>query len=509
MAENILEMRHITKRFGSVVANYDVNLTIEKGEVHALLGENGAGKSTLMNCLYGLYDTYEGDIIFDGKPVTIHQPKDAINLGIGMVHQHFMLIPVLTVIENVVLGLKDNKELLDLNAAAEKFAALGRKYNMEIDPWAKVESLSVGQQQRVEIIKALYREAKLLILDEPTAVLTPGEIDGLFEVMDSLKAEGRTVIFISHKLNEIMRACDRCTVLRLGKIEATVRIDEVKDRNHLATLMVGKDVQLVTEKAPCNLRDVELSVRNLTATNDMGLPAVRDMSFDLCGGEILGICGVDGNGQSELVQCLTGLRKPTSGQIFIAGKETTNYSARDILKMGVSHIPEDRHKFGMVGNMNVDENLILVAYKEALYSNKGMLNWGKIGKHSEEIVQGFSVKTPTVKEAAKNLSGGNQQKMVVGRELDRSPKLLIAVHPSRGLDIGATKYIQSQMVKQRDEGTAVLMVSTELDELIELSDRILVVYEGENMGIIPQAEATRERLGPLMAGIRDGDEVQQ
>ncbi|MDL2293137.1 ABC transporter ATP-binding protein [Ruminococcaceae bacterium OttesenSCG-928-D13] len=506
MAENIIEMRHITKRFGTLVANEDVNLNVEKGEVHALLGENGAGKSTLMNCLYGMYDTYEGEIIFDGKPVVIDDPKHAIALGIGMVHQHFMLIPVLTVIENVVLGLKDNKQVLDLKGAAARFTELGKKYNMEIDPWAKVEQLSVGQQQRVEILKALYRDARLLILDEPTAVLTPGEIDGLFDIMTALKNEGRTVIFISHKLNEIMRICDRCTVLRLGRVEATVRIDEVKDRNHLAALMVGRDVQLITDKAPCQLCGVQLEVENLTALSDMGLPAVQDMSFDIQGGEILGICGVDGNGQSELVQCITGLRKPTSGTIRIGGQDTTGASAREVLKKNVSHIPEDRHKFGMIGPMNIEENFILVSYKENLYSKKGLLNWNWIGKHSDELVKDYNVKTPNAKEEAKNLSGGNQQKMVVGRELDRSPRLLVAVHPSRGLDIGATKYIQSQIVRQRDNGTAVMMVSTELDELMELSDRILVMYEGQNMGILIQQEATREKLGALMAGIRDGDE---
>ncbi len=505
MAENILEMKHITKRFASVVANYDVNLTVAKGEVHALLGENGAGKSTLMNCLYGMYDGYEGEIVFDGEPVSITDPKHAIALGIGMVHQHFMLIPVLSVIENVVLGLKENKQVLDLKSAAARFTELGKKYNMEIDPWAKVESLSVGQQQRVEILKALYRDAKLLILDEPTAVLTPGEIDGLFDMMTALKNEGRTVIFISHKLNEIMRICDRCTVLRLGRVEATVRIDEVKDKNHLATLMVGKDVQLETQKSACQLRDVVLEVKNLNALNDLGLPAVRDMSFEIRGGEILGICGVDGNGQSELVQCLTGLRKSVSGGFSIGGKEATSYGARQILKQGVSHIPEDRHKFGMVGAMNLEENFILVSYKESLYSGKGLLNWKNIDRHSDELVEEYNVKTPDAKELAKNLSGGNQQKMVVGRELDRAPKLLIAVHPSRGLDIGATKFIQQQMVRQRDGGTAVMMVSTELDELIELSDRILVMYEGENMGVLDQVDATRERLGSLMAGIREGD----
>lgn len=372
---------------------------------------------------------------------------------------------------------------------------------MEIDPWQKVEQLSVGQQQRVEILKALYREAKLLILDEPTAVLTPSEIEGLFDMIEALKKEGRTVIFISHKLNEIMRICDRCTVLRQGVVQETVRIEDVKDKQQLATLMVGRQVELITKKTECKLCDVELRVENLSANNDLNLPAVRDMSFEIRGGEILGICGVDGNGQSELVQCLTGLRKPTEGHIYIGGKESTQLSPRDILNLDVSHIPEDRHKFGMVGPMSIEENLILVSYKRPRYSKKGLLNWNWIGKHSEEICDDYNVKTPNVQEEAKNLSGGNQQKMVVGRELERTPKLLIAVHPSRGLDIGATKYIQSQMLKQRDAGTAVMMVSTELDELMELSDRILVMYEGQIMGIVAQPEATRERLGAMMAGM--------
>lgn len=504
MAEDlILEMRHITKRFGSVVANEDVNLKIEKGEVHALLGENGAGKSTLMNCLYGMYDSYEGEIFYNGKKVTIHDPKDAIALGIGMVHQHFMLIPALTVIENVILGLKENKAVLDLQAAASKFTELGKKYNMEIDPWAKVEQLSVGQQQRLEILKALYRGCQLLILDEPTAVLTPSEVDSLFEMMKKLTSEGHTVIFISHKLNEIMKICDHCTVLRRGKIAATVAIKEVKSREELATLMVGKEVKLTTEMKPPKLLEERLVVENLCCNNDRGVQALHDVNFRLRGGEILGICGVDGNGQSELVQCITGLREVTSGKVSINGKETTSLGARDILKLNVSHIPEDRHKFGMVGPMNIEENMTLISYKENLYSKKGFLNWKWIGKHSQEICDTYQVKTPDVKELAQNLSGGNQQKFVVGRELERIPQLLIAVHPSRGLDIGATKYIQSQIVAQRDAGTAVLMVSTELDELIELSDRILVMFAGKVMGIVDRKDASRETLGPLMAGISE------
>jgi len=503
MAENILEMKNITKRFASVVANEDVNLIIKKGEVHALLGENGAGKSTLMNCLYGMYDSYEGEIYFNGQLVNIQGPKNAIALGIGMVHQHFMLIPALTVIENVVLGLKENKNVLDLDSAAKKFTKLGEKYNMEIDPWIKVEQLSVGQQQRLEILKALYRNAKLLILDEPTAVLTPGEVDGLFDMISALTSEGHTVIFISHKLNEIMRICDRCTVLRLGKAAATVAIKDVKNRQELAALMVGREVQLTTEKAPARLRGEKLVVKNLSCNNDRGLPAVKNVSFEIHGGEILGICGVDGNGQSELIHCITGLREPAGGQIYINGTESTKLNPRQVLKLGISHIPEDRHKYGMVGPMEIDENLALISYKEALYSKKGILKWKWIRNHSQEVCDDYNVKTPSVREIANNLSGGNQQKFVVGRELERAPGVLIAVHPSRGLDIGATKYIQSQIVKQRDDGTAVMMVSTELDELIELSDRILVMFEGEVMGIVEQKDATRETLGPLMAGLKE------
>ena len=504
MAEDlILEMRHITKRFGSVVANEDVNLKIEKGEVHALLGENGAGKSTLMNCLYGMYDSYEGEIFYNGKKVSIHDQKDAIALGIGMVHQHFMLIPALTVIENVILGLKENKAVLDLQAAAKKFTELGKKYSMEIDPWVKVEQLSVGQQQRLEILKALYRGCQLLILYEPTAVLTPSEVDSLFEMMKKLTSEGHTVIFISHKLNEIMKICDHCTVLRRGKIAATVAIKDVKSREELATLMVGKEVKLTTEMKPPKLLEERLVVEKLCCNNDRGVQALYDVNFRLRGGEILGICGVDGNGQSELIQCITGLRETTGGKISINGKETTGLGARDILKLNVSHIPEDRHKFGMVGPMNIEENMTLISYKENLYSKKGFLNWKWIGKHSQEICDTYQVKTPDVKELAQNLSGGNQQKFVVGRELERIPQLLIAVHPSRGLDIGATKYIQSQIVAQRDAGTAVLMVSTDLDELIELSDRILVMFAGKVMGIVDRKDASRETLGPLMAGISE------
>lgn len=497
----LLEMKHITKRFGDVVANYDVNFSVEKGEVHALLGENGAGKSTLMNILYGLYSQTEGDIYFQGKLAKISDPKQALDLGIGMVHQHFMLIPALSVIENVILGFKENKSVLNLKEAAKKFTAMAQKYNMNIDPWLKVSQLSVGQQQRLEILKALYRDADLLILDEPTAVLTPQEVEGLFQMIRQLKEEGKTVIFISHKLAEIMEICDRCTVLRLGRLAATLNIDEVKDKEHLAALMVGKDVNLVTAKDKANVGNVVLKVEGLNCINERKVNALKDITFDIKQGEILGVCGVDGNGQSELINCITGLMKISTGSVKINGNDVSNLPPKKILENQVSHIPEDRHKMGMIKDMTVEENLILMSYDKPPYSKHGFLDWKFIEKHSKELCDTFSVKTPNIKEMAGNLSGGNQQKFVVGRELERQPKLLIAVHPSRGLDIGATKYIQSRIIEERDRGAAVLMVSTELDEILEISDRIMVMYDGKIMGIINQNEATRNGLGLLMAGI--------
>lgn len=499
----LLEMKHITKKFGNVIANCDVNFSVEKGEVHALLGENGAGKSTLMNILYGMYSQCEGDIYFQGNQVRINDPKQAIELGIGMVHQHFMLIPALTVIENVILGFKENKSVLNLKDAAKRFIDMSRKYNMNIDPWLKVSELSVGQQQRLEILKALFRDADLLILDEPTAVLTPQEVEGLFQMIRQLKDEGKTVIFISHKLAEIIEICDRCTVLRLGRLAATLKIEDVQDKEHLAALMVGKDVELITSKKKADVGEIVLEVTDLSCVNERNISALKKISFNLREGEILGVCGVDGNGQSELINCITGLLRVLSGTIKINGNDVTNLSPKKILENKVSHIPEDRHKLGMIKDMTVEENLILMNYDKSPYSNHGFLNWKSIDKYSEDICKKFSVKTPSIKEISRNLSGGNQQKFVVGRELERSPKLLIAVHPSRGLDIGATKYIQSRIIEERDRGAAVLMVSTELDEIMEISDRIMVMYDGEIMGIIEQSEATRNGLGLLMAGITE------
>ena len=499
----LLEMRHVTKRFGPVVANSDVSLTVERGEVHALLGENGAGKSTLMNILYGMYAQSEGEVLYNGAPVRIKDPRQAIELGIGMVHQHFMLIPALTAIENVVLGYAGNREVLDLKEAARRFTEMAARYNMNIDPWCKVEQLSVGQQQRLEILKALFRNVELLILDEPTAVLTPQEVEGLFEMIRQLTKEGKTVIFISHKLGEIMTICDRCTVLRLGKVAAAgIPIADITDKQQLAALMVGQSVDLVVKKRDAEPGAVVLKVEGLSCLSARKLPAVRNLSFELRAGEILSVCGVDGNGQSELVKAICGLIKPTGGKIVIDGADVAGKPPREVLKRGVSHIPEDRHKMGMIARMNIRENLTLMSYDQSPFSLRGVIRWRWIDKHSAELCARYNVKTPSVSEFAGNLSGGNQQKFVVGRELDRKPRLLVAVHPSRGLDIGATKYIQSRIVEERDRGAAVLLVSTELDEILEMSDRILVVYEGEVMGIVNQKDATRNGLGLMMAGER-------
>ncbi len=503
----ILEMKHISKRFGPVVANDDVSFAVEEGEVHALLGENGAGKSTLMNILFGLYEQTAGEIYYRGELLNVRSPRDAIDQGIGMVHQHFMLIPAHSAIENVVLGYSGNKEVLDLKKAAKRFTEMAERYHMNIDPWENVGKMSVGQQQRLEILKALYRDVDTLILDEPTAVLTPQEVEGLFDVIRQLIAEGKTVIFISHKLPEIMAICDRCTILRQGKVAAAgLEVKNIKNLNELAHLMVGRDVELVTAKTLSKPGPVVLKVEDLNYVNEKGIHILKDVNFEVRAGEIVGICGVDGNGQSELVKCITGLLPATSGKVEILDADVTHDTAKQILDVGIGHIPEDRQKMGMVGDMNLRENISMVDNYKEPYSTRGFLHWGWIDKHSRELVRKFSVKTPSIMEKAGNLSGGNQQKLVVGRELSRDLKLLVAVHPSRGLDIGATKYIQSQIVEARDKGVAVLMVSTELDEILEIPDRVLVIYGGRILACLDQCDCSRNRLGLLMAGIEGEEE---
>lgn len=499
-----LELKHISKVFGQVVANEDVNFSVKKGHIHALLGENGAGKSTLMNILYGLYSPSSGEIWLDNQQIQITNPKHAIQHGIGMVHQHFMLIPALSVIENVMLGYKEiDKIRLNLKEAVNRFNELAKKFHMEFDPWEKVENLSIGQQQRLEILKALFRDSKLLILDEPTAVLTPQETESLFKLLHELTKEGLTIIFITHKLGEVMDICDECSVLRQGHIVASnLPISEIKSHEQLAALMVGKSIDLVTHKEKAHPRETVLEVSDLHYVDSHKVSRLNGVNFKVRAGEIVGIAGVDGNGQSQLVRCILGLLKPSQGKVTINGDDVTGHAVKEILKRGVAHIPEDRYKMAMVKEMTVNENLILMSYDQEPYSKKGILNWKAIEKNNQEICTKYEVKTPSIQEIAGHLSGGNQQKFVVGRELDRSAKLIIAVYPDRGLDIGTTKYIQSRLVEERDRGAAVLLLSTELDEIEQLSDTILVLHSGEIMASIPQEEAKRETLGLLMAGVR-------
>jgi len=495
-----LEMRGITKRFGSVVANDHVDLSVERGEIHALLGENGAGKSTLMNVLYGMYDYFDGEVLLDGQPLHIKSPRDAIAHGIGMVHQHFMLIPAHTVVENIILGLPGGP-ILGIRQAAEEIRALAESLHIDIDPYALVSELTVGQQQRVEILKALYRKVKLLILDEPTAVLTPQESESLFEMIRSLAQQGMTVIFISHKLMEIMEISDRCTILRQGKVVRTVPISEISDRYELAALMIDKELARSLEKSPAKCGQTVLEVEGLNYVDAHKVQRLHDVSFSVRSGEILGVCGVDGNGQSELVRCITGLLPASFGSVRIDGEDCTNEPPRALLKKGFAHIPEDRHKMAVLKDMTVSENLMLLNYRDSDHSSHGILRWKKIDRINEELCRRYQIKTPDVHELLGNLSGGNQQKVVVGRELDRHPRLLVAMHPDRGLDVGATQYIQKQILAARDEGTAVVLVSTELEEILDLTDRIIVLYKGRIIGTVDTCDATAEQLGRWMAGV--------
>ncbi|MDO4492536.1 MAG: ABC transporter ATP-binding protein [Clostridia bacterium] len=501
-----LEFKNITKVFGSVVANSDVSFTVEKGHIHALLGENGAGKSTLMNILYGLSSPTNGEIFLDGKKLRIKSPGQAIAAGIGMVHQHFMLVPTLSVIENVMLGYKEfGKFSLNLKQAVRRFTGLAEKYGMPLDPYEIVGNLSIGQQQRLEILKALFRNSRLLILDEPTAVLTPQETNKLFELLHKLTENGLTIIFITHKLGEVMDICDRCTVLRNGRVAANLSISEISGHEELAALMVGKHIDLVTHKREAAPGDPVLMVNGLRYTDKQGVARLKDIDLSVRAGEIVGVAGVDGNGQSELVKCILGLLKPDAGSVTVDGSDVTGKRPKEVLGHGVAHIPEDRYKMAMVKELTISENMILMSYDKAPFSKHGVLDRKTIDGYSEEICKQYEVKTPSVKELAGRLSGGNQQKFVVGRELDRKAKLIIAVYPDRGLDIGTTKYIQSRLVEERDRGAAVLLLSTELDEIMELSDTILVLHDGHIMAQIPQKEAKRETIGLLMAGVRNDE----
>ncbi|ETT65314.1 galactoside ABC transporter ATP-binding protein [Paenibacillus sp. FSL R7-277] len=499
-AAPVVELKQITKRFPGIVANDSISLTLEKGEIHALLGENGAGKSTLMNIVFGLYQPDEGSIEIDGKPVIIDNPNKAIELGIGMVHQHFKLVDPFTVTENIVLGMEPKKGLkIDYKSAAEQVRKLSEQYGLQVNPNAKIHDISVGMQQRVEIMKTLYRGADILIFDEPTAVLTPQEITELMAIMKRLVAEGKSIILITHKLKEIMQISDRVTIIRRGKVIDTVKTTETNP-NELAEKMVGRGVTFKVDKQPPHIGESILKLSNVSSKSKDGVPVLNGLSFEVKAGEILGIAGVDGNGQSELIQAITGLRKIDSGSIQVSGKEIGNLSPRKVSEMNVSHIPEDRHKHGLVLDFTVSENMVLETYYKSPYNQNGFLNTDVINKHAEDLVRQFDVRTPSIENKARSLSGGNQQKAIIAREIDKNPTLLIAAQPTRGLDVGAIEFVQKQLIAQRDQGKAVLLISFELDEIMNVSDRIAVIYEGQIVGEVFPQDTNDQELGLMMAG---------
>ncbi|MBN2503186.1 MAG: ABC transporter ATP-binding protein [Anaerolineales bacterium] len=508
--EPVLELRGITKSFPGVLANDHIDLTLNKGEIHALLGENGAGKSTLMNILYGLYEPDEGEVFVKGKKLEVDSPSDAIAAGIGMVHQHFMLVPVFTVTENVMLGHEDTVAggFLDRRATEEKIRQISKQYGLEVDPNALVGDLPVGVQQRVEIIKLLYREADILILDEPTAVLTPQEVDELFSIMKSLVEKGKSIIFITHKLREVLEFADRITVIRLGKVVGATSPAEA-DQRSLASMMVGRDVDLHVKKEPAKPGEVVLQVNDLKVLDDRDQMTVNGVTFDVRAGEILGVAGVQGNGQTELVEVLTGLRDSVEGKITLLDHDITGASPREITELGTAHIPEDRQRDGLVLSYPIADNLVLNTYYRAPFSKGVVLQEKVIAEQAHELIEDFDVRTPSAFTTAGSLSGGNQQKVIVAREFSRPIKLLIASQPTRGLDVGSIEYIHGQVVRKRDDGTAVLLVSTELDEVMELSDRIAVMYRGKIVAVLPAAETTKEQIGLLMAGVTSEETQEQ
>lgn len=504
--ENVIEMREITKVFGEFVANDKINLQLRKGEIHALLGENGAGKSTLMNMLAGLLEPTSGEIFVNGKSEKLDSPSRAAALGIGMVHQHFMLVEAFTVAENIILGSEiTNKGVLDLKKANADILELSERYGLAVDQTAKVEDISVGAQQRVEILKTLYRGAEILIFDEPTAVLTPAEILELMDIMKTLVKEGKSIILITHKLDEIRAVADRVTVIRRGKSIETVSIEGVSNKD-LAEMMVGRSVSFVTEKEEAKPKDVVLQISDLIVNENRGVPAVKELSLDVHAGEIVGVAGIDGNGQSELIQAITGLRKVKSGSIKIKGREVVGLSPRKITEMQVSHVPEDRHRDGLVLEMMLSENIALQTYYKEPLSNKGVLNYNQINSYARKLMEEFDVRAASELVPAGALSGGNQQKAIIAREVDRNPDLLIVSQPTRGLDVGAIEYIHKRLISERDKGKAVLVVSFELDEILNLSDRIAVIHDGKIQGIVKPSETNKQELGILMAGgkIKEG-----
>ena len=506
--EYVVEMLNIRKEFPGIVANDNITLQLRKGEIHALLGENGAGKSTLMGILFGMNQPDKGVIKVRGKEVKITNPNVANDLGIGMVHQHFKLVENFTVTQNIVLGCEPKILFglgMDLNKAAKRIEELSKQYGLNVDPNAKIENISVGMQQRVEILKMLYRDADVLILDEPTAVLTPQEIDELIKIMKNLINEGKSIIIITHKLKEIKAAADRCTVIRRGRYIGTVDVKTTSEAE-MAKMMVGREVSFKVNKKPAKPGDVVLDIKNLSVKNNKKVLGLKDFSIDVRAGEIVGIAGVEGNGQSELIEAITGLRKSESGTINFKNKDITRESIRNRINSGIAHIPEDRHKRGLVLDYTIEENMVLEVYDKKPFSNKGLLNKKEIKKYAEKIIDEFDVRSGEGAESiARSLSGGNQQKAVIGREIELNPELLIAAQPTRGLDVGSIEYIHKRLVEQRDSGKAVLLVSLELDEILNVSDRIAIINNGELIGVVNADETNENEVGLMMAGIKGGE----
>ena len=504
MEEYIIEMLNITKEFPGIIANDNITLRLKKGEIHALLGENGAGKSTLMSVLFGLYQAEKGEIRMNGKPVKINNPNDANALGIGMVHQHFKLVEIFTVLENIILGVEPSKMgFIQKKEARDKVLHLSEKYGLKVNPDALIEKISVGMQQRVEILKMLYRENDILIFDEPTAVLTPQEIDELMDIMRGFAKEGKSILFITHKLNEIMAVADRCTVLWKGKYKGTVDIKNTT-KEELSRMMVGRDVTFKVDKKDTHPGKVVLSVRNVTVPSKTHKNnAVKNVSFDVRAGEIVCLAGIDGNGQTEFVSGLTGLEKLSGGSITLDGKDITKSNIRNRSKAGMSHIPEDRHKHGLVLDYTLEENMVLERYWEPEFQNAGFIKHPAVRSYSEKLIEQYDVRSGQGPETVvRSMSGGNQQKAIIAREIDKEHELLVAVQPTRGLDVGAIEYIHKQLVATRDAGKAVLLVSLELDEVMNVSDRILVMFEGEIVGELDPKTTTVQELGLYMSGAK-------
>ncbi|MGX6979855.1 ABC transporter ATP-binding protein [Vagococcus elongatus] len=495
-----IEMKKIVKQFGEFRANDGIDLAVKAGTIHALLGENGAGKSTLMNILSGLLEQTSGEILINGEEVSISNPTIANKLGIGMVHQHFMLIKDFTVTENIVLGNEPKKAgIIDRSKAEKEIIELSQKYGLDVNPNAKVADISIGMQQRVEILKTLYRGANILIFDEPTAVLTPQEIDELIKIMKSLTAEGKSIILITHKLDEIKAVAQDCTVIRRGKSIGTVDVASVTEQE-LADMMVGRAVSFKTEKKPGSPKELVLSIENLVVKEKRGLEAVKGLSLEVHAGEVVGIAGIDGNGQSELIQAITGLSKVEEGSVKLKGKEISGFRPRAITEKNIGHVPEDRHKLGLILEMSVAENIALQTYYKEPLSSKGLLNYKNINEYARNLIQEYDVRTVNELIPVKALSGGNQQKAIIAREVDRNPDLLIVAQPTRGLDVGAIEYIHKRLIEQRDKGKAVLLISFELDEILNVSDRIAVMHDGQISGVVLPEETTPQELGLLMAG---------